>query len=89
MNHVQKQSILIVLQGIEQQVQALKNLITITTGEPEKTLPRSEYSGRYTSEDDDKMIAAALEIDPAEVEKDMFIKDLMEEAAAKAQDMEG
>lgn len=63
MNNIQKQSLMIIIQGMEHQLQSLKSLLFLKDGEQEevRTQPARSMGRYYTSAEEDRMIEEALE----------------------------
>ena len=87
MDRIQKQSILLVIETLEGQLQALRALIGLTDTGLEKRAPGSggEREAGYTNEEDDKLIEEALKI---EEEKDQILQNIFAQASEN-QDLEG
>ncbi len=86
MDRMQRQSILIVLSSLEQQISSLRNLVMIGSDDEiavksKKTQTAARGALGYTSDEEDKGIEAALHIDSA----DQLKEDFLQELAAKAQ----
>ena len=85
MDRMQRQSILIVLGSLEQQISSLRNLVMIGSDDEiavktMKTKVAAAQALGYTSDDEDESIKAALHIDKAEQMKETFLQELAEEA---------
>lgn len=84
MDRMQKQSILIVLSSIEQQISALRNLVMIggndeVTHKVRKHQAAAQSAMGYTSDDEDKSIEEALKHTADDV-KENFLQELAAEA---------
>lgn len=85
MDRIQKQSLVILIQGIKQQLSALEGLLTLTTpaekAVDEQVVAQKSRSllQRYTNAEDDRLIAEALAI-PKDFEMNM-VQDIFNEAA--------
>lgn len=82
MNHFQKQSVIILIQGIEQQLALLKTLVAMKTGDgmPEEVVRKRPVTDvRYTSAEEDKMLAEMLDL-PEDKELS-FVQDIFKQAS--------
>lgn len=81
MNFVQKQSILLIIQGLEAQLSALKNIVALNDTKEEiqqvKNTPRRAH---YLSPEEDRELENALKIEDT---KDIFLQDIFKEAQEK------
>lgn len=79
MDRIQKQSILLVIETLEGQLQALRSLIGLTSGEPDYLVKRRGADDpHYTSDEDDKLIDEALKV---EAEKDELLQNIFQQAS--------
>lgn len=80
MDRIQKQSILLVIETLEGQLQALRSLIGLTSGgQPDYLVKRKGGDDtHYTSDEDDKLIEEALKV---EAEKDELLQNIFQQAS--------
>lgn len=92
MESSQKQVLFILLGNLEQQIAAIKSIISVATS-PEShpslhvTTPAVGYDSNFTSETEDEQIAKALQLQ--QEKSDQYLRDLVADAAKEIQGADG
>jgi hypothetical protein len=78
MDKLQKKSLMIVVNSIEQQLASLRQLLMLTGDDeqPVHKVHRQTSVGAFTNEQEDDMIAEALKLD----EKELLMQDIFKQA---------
>lgn len=78
MDNMQKRSLIIIVNSIEQQLSSLRQLLMLSAGddEPVHKVHKQRISESFTNQQEDDMIAQALQVD----ERDALMQDIFKQA---------
>lgn len=80
MKHIQRQSLIILINSIEQQIASLKSILSLSDERVSKTNASEVYTSQsYTDEADDLLIEQALQFE--QDKEEIFLQDLAKQAA--------